>query len=111
MKQFLKQTSVAGIAILFGAAVMAKLPAMSDEAKGKAAEASAKTAWNNKMDGYQLCKSQDKVATFYKKTKQVTASACVDPGPFVYIPANSVSGIAPTTSRAPASTAAASEKR
>jgi len=31
---------------------MAKLPAPSDEAKAKAAEAAAKTAWTGKVDGF-----------------------------------------------------------
>ena len=43
----------------------AKLPPPSDEAKAKAAEAAAKTAHNDKVDAYQLCKSMDKVAADY----------------------------------------------
>jgi len=74
---------------------LAKLPAPSDEAKAKAAEAAAKTAWSNKVANYQLCKSMDKVATAYqaqakKEGKAVkapaTTDACADPGPFVYAP-------------------------
>ncbi len=33
----------------------AKLPAPSDEAKAKAAEAAAKTAHNGKVDAFKLC--------------------------------------------------------
>ena len=51
-----------------GTAVMAKLPALSDEAKAKAAEAAAKAAWSGKVDAYLSCKSQDKVAAHYYKT-------------------------------------------
>jgi hypothetical protein len=70
-------------------AALAKLPAPSDEAKAKAAEAAAKTAWNGKVDGFLLCKSQDKVAAHYYKTAKSTKPAaamppCADPGPFVY---------------------------
>ena len=82
--------------LILGAASMAlaKLPALSDEVKAKAAEAAAKTAWTGKVDGYQLCKSQDKVAASYyksakaagKETKApaVALPACADPGAFVY---------------------------
>ena len=74
---------------------MAKLPAPSDEAKAKAAEAAAKTAHGNKVAGYQLCQSMDKVAIAYflqskKDGKAVKPAdktdACADPGAFVYAP-------------------------
>ena len=70
-------------------AALAKLPAPSDEAKEKAAEAAAKTAWSGKVDGFLLCKSQDKAAAHYYKTATSTKPAaamppCADPGPFVY---------------------------
>lgn len=69
--------------------VMAKLPAPSDEAKAKAAEAAAKTAHAGKVDGYLLCKSQDKVVAQYRGSgkatgKPVATPACANPGPFVY---------------------------
>jgi hypothetical protein len=87
---------------------VAKLPAPSDEAKAKAAEAAAKTAWSNKVASYQLCKSMDQVATAYfaqaKKDGKTVApaaktDACADPGPFVYTP--------PAPASAPAATAVA----
>jgi hypothetical protein len=49
--------------------VMAKLPPLDDAAKAKAAEAAAKAAWQGKVDAYQLCKVQDKVAAAYGKNK------------------------------------------
>lgn len=57
-------------AALMGACALAtaKLPPLDDAAKAKAAEASARTAWQGKVDAYQLCKSQDKVAAHYRKT-------------------------------------------
>ncbi|MBW8721621.1 MAG: hypothetical protein JF626_06975 [Polaromonas sp.] len=76
-------------------ASLAKLPPLSDEAKAKAAEAAAKTAWTGKVDAYQLCKSQDKVAAAYYKSAKTTGKetkppaatpACADPGPFAYTP-------------------------
>ncbi|MBT9490453.1 MAG: hypothetical protein IV093_23345 [Rubrivivax sp.] len=86
----------------------AKLPAPSDEAKAKSAEAAAKTAHGGKVEAFKLCKSMDQVATSYyanakkagKDTKPATATApCADPGPFVYTP--------PAAASAPAVTAAA----
>jgi hypothetical protein len=96
-------------AVVFAAAnlsmpALAKLPAPSDEAKAKAAEATAKTAHGNKLASYQLCKSMDAVAAAYfanakaqtKTVKEATATdACVDPGPFVYVPPVPASGATP----------------
>ena len=86
---------IAGCALAVSA--LAKLPAPSDEAKAKAAEAAAKTAHVGKVDAYLLCKSQDKVAADYRKKAAGKASTptppCADPGKFVYAPA----GAAPAT--------------
>jgi len=86
-------------------AALAKLPAPSEEAKAKAAEAAAKTAHANKVADYQLCKSREKVAAHYYKTtgkgkpaaKEPTP-ACADPGP--YKPADQAA--APAASPKPA---------
>ena len=89
---------------------MPKLPPRSDDAKAKAADAAAKTAWSGKVDNYLLCKSQDKVAAhFYKTAKAggketkapVATAPCADPGPFVYAPA-AASPVAAPASAAPA---------
>ncbi|MDP3759354.1 MAG: hypothetical protein Q8R01_02410 [Ramlibacter sp.] len=53
----------------------AKLPPPDDAAKAKAAETSAKAAWQAKVDGYLLCKAQDKVAARYAKAGAKTAAA------------------------------------
>jgi hypothetical protein len=80
------------LASLFSVSAMAKLPAPSDEAKAKAAEAAAKTAHGNKVADFQLCKSREKVAAHYYKTAKasgkptnppVATPPCVDPGAFV----------------------------
>ena len=87
-----------GVAILIAAAAGAawpKLPAPSDDAKAKAAEAAAKTAWTDKVAAFQLCKSQDKVAAAYrasamkagKDAAPLPTPPCADPGPFSYSPA------------------------
>lgn len=74
------------------ATVVAKLPALSDDAKAKAAEAAAKSAWSDKVGAYHLCQSMDKVADSYRKGAKssgkeapapVATPACTDPGPFV----------------------------
>ena len=104
MKKFL----VATLLLSIGAVSMAKLPAPSDEAKAKAAEAAAKTAWTGKVDGYALCKAQDKAAAKTAKSgkagKPTATPPCADPGPFVYTPA--VAG-APATAPAVAGAPAA----
>ena len=70
-------------------------PPATPEAKAKAAEAAARTAWTGKVEAYQLCMSQDKVAAKYRAGaaaagKQlpppVPLPACADPGPFAFTP-------------------------
>ena len=55
----MKKISFWVLAGVLSTSAWAKLPAPSDEAKAKAAEASAKTAHAGKVDGFLLCKSQD----------------------------------------------------
>ena len=91
MKKCLITVCLAGLPLL----ALAKLPALSDEAKAKAAEAAAKAAWTAKVDAFQLCKVQDKVAASYFKTAKaagkepkppMAVAACAEPGPFAYTP-------------------------
>jgi len=93
-KTFISLATVV-LASLFSVSAMAKLPALSDEAKAKAAEAAAKTAHGNKVADFQLCKSREKVAAHYYKTAKATGKQttppvatppCADPGPFVAAP-------------------------
>ncbi len=114
------KTLLAGIAlVMMTGSVWAKLPAPSDEAKAKAAEAAAKTAHAGKVDAYLLCKAQDKVAARQNKGGKPKAKEkddkaapaalppCTDPGPFVYTPA----APAPAAgASAPPATPAAAEK-
>ncbi len=116
MKKNLLQILALTLPLIVASASHAKLPGLSDEAKAKAAESAAKTAWSGKVDGFLLCKSQDKIAAKFKNTKAaekeakpvakpvskdakpaVAAGACTDPGPFVYTPAAS-----PAVATAPA---------
>lgn len=88
----------------------AKLPAASDEAKAKAAEAAAKTGWSGKMDAYLTCSSQDKVAAKYYKSAQAAGrqvkpaaamAPCANPGAFDYTPAVAASVPTPAPSAVP----------
>ena len=109
----------------------AKLPALSDDAKAKAAEAAAKSAWADKVGAYQLCQSMDRVAAKYqadaKKAGQevkpaVATPPCSDPGQFALTPvaakpieaagAHSPPGtaVSPPNTKAPAATANPSPK-
>jgi len=106
-------------ALVLAAPVWAKLPAPSDEAKAKSAEAAAKTAHGNKVADFQLCKSREKVAAHYFKTAKSSGKttttptatpACADPG--AYVPATAVAAASPASpaanSAAPATPAAPS---
>lgn len=84
-------------AIVFGAisaAVSAKLPPPTDEAKAKAAETAAKATWTEKVSSYKLCQVQNRVAAAYladarkagKDVKPMPTPPCADPGPFAYTP-------------------------
>lgn len=106
---------VSAVMIAACGVALAKLPPMDDATKAKAAEAAAKAAWQGKVDAYQSCKVQDKIAARYKSTagskpaadakppstampvaSQPTAGGtpavaapptpCGDPGPFAYNP-------------------------
>jgi hypothetical protein len=65
------------VALAASAASMATIPppVLDEAAKAKAAETAAKTAWQGKIDAYQLCKVQDRVAAGYKKTHAGAAGA------------------------------------
>jgi hypothetical protein len=84
------------LAVLCGAAV-AKLPPPDDATKAKAAEAAAKAAWQGKVDGYLLCKAQDKVAAQYRKTSAKPSAAVTEAKPAAPVaaaaaPASAASG-------------------
>ncbi|PIT81600.1 hypothetical protein [Limnohabitans sp. 15K] len=110
MKKYLLVMSA--LAISFSA--MAKLPALSDEAKAKAAEAAAKTAHGNKVADFQLCKSREKVAAHYYKTNgkgkpaPTATPPCVDPG--AYKPAEVTAAAPSAAPAAPSATAPAAAK-
>jgi hypothetical protein len=73
-------------AIALAGSAFAKLPAPSDEAKAKAAEAAAKAGWSARADAYKVCQIEDRLAQqYHASTKDAPAAmptpACADPGP------------------------------
>jgi hypothetical protein len=115
----MKSIFISVAALVLTGAALAKLPALSDEAKAKAAEAAAKTAHTGKVEGYQLCKAQDRVAARTNKTAKpagkdakgaAPASSCVDPGAFVYTPPAAAPAPAVATAVAAAPAAANADK-
>ncbi len=102
-------------ALAIGFSAAAKLPAPSEEAKAKAAEAAAKAAHGNKVADFQLCKSREKVAAHYYKTNgkgkaaPTATPACVDPG--AYKPAETAAAPAAAPAAAGAKPAAAPAKK
>ena len=97
MQHTIVALTVGLVSALAGVSALAKLPApvLTDAAKSKAAEAAAKTAWSGKLDAYQLCRSQERVAAHFFATAKaqgqdvrpaVTTPPCTDPGPFAYTP-------------------------
>src|SRR4029450_8621868 len=70
----------------------ATLPPPSDEAKAKAAETAAKTAWDDKVGLYKLCLATDRPAAEYRSGLKAAGKdvpppsatpPCSDPGPYV----------------------------
>jgi hypothetical protein len=103
----MKRTALLTACAMTTSLAIAKLPALSDDAKAKAAEAAAKTAHGDKVAAFQLCKSMNRTAAFYfaeakkanKEPKPPTATPdCADPGAFVYPPP----AAAPAAATAPA---------
>jgi hypothetical protein len=99
MKKFL----LTGVLFAACGLALAKLPAPDDAAKAKAAETAAKAAWQAKVDGYLLCKAQDKVAAAYRKTPAQPAAKAM-PAPAVAA-ASAASAPAPAASGTPVAAA------
>ncbi len=85
--------AIAAIICLLSTGVFAKLPPATEEAKAKAAETNAKSAWSDKVGLYQLCVSMDRTAAGYRKSTKasgkpvpvpVATPPCTNPG--VYVP-------------------------
>jgi len=84
-----KRAAVTILAGMLSTTALATLPPLNDEQKAKAAEAKAKAEWQAKVDAYQLCVSQERVARFYDASlrakdkpvpQPVATPPCQDPG-------------------------------
>lgn len=95
----------------------AKIPAptLTPEAKLKAAETAARTAWSTRADNYKLCVSQDQVAAKYRASAAaagkpvpapVATPPCADPGSFAFAPPAEIKPIEASGAHSPATTAA-----
>ncbi len=80
------------LAFVLASGAFAKLPPASDEAKAKAEEAAAKSAWSGKVAAFQTCQAQERLAARYLAEmkhggKEVGSSVptppCTDPGSYV----------------------------
>jgi hypothetical protein len=114
----MKHVILIAVGTLWAASSFAKLPApvLTDEAKAKAAETTAKTAHAGKVDSYKLCLSMEKSAAHFYKTAQTAGKAtkpatatpaCADPGAFVYPPPAAATTTATAATAAPAAAASA----
>ena len=112
MNKMMKTLCAGAVLAVLSSVAFAKLPAPSDEAKAKAAEAAAKAAWAGKVDGFKLCKAQDAAVAHYLKTSgkgAAPASTCADPGPFVYAPAGAAPAAPAAAAPAPAAAPAVAD--
>ncbi|HWI77680.1 MAG TPA: hypothetical protein VNS31_00680 [Ramlibacter sp.] len=94
---------VSAVIIAASGLALAKLPPMDDAAKAKAAETAAKAAWQGKVDAYQLCKVQDKIAARYKASSGSKPAAEPKPTavPVAQSPAGAASGGTPAVAKPP----------
>ncbi|CAM3707919.1 hypothetical protein [Polaromonas hydrogenivorans] len=111
----MKKLLITGLLLGACALATAKLPPPSPEVKAKSDEAAAKAAWAGKVDAYQLCQSQDRIAASYFKSAQAAAKEvkpatatppCTDPGVFAYTPAEAAKPLEASGAHSPADTAA-----
>lgn len=84
------KTRLIALAMLAAAgAAQAKLPAPTEEQKAAAAAAKDKQAWTDKVAAFKLCLAQDRVASYYFKSKggggkpSAALPPCSDPGPYI----------------------------
>jgi hypothetical protein len=112
----MKNILIASLLLGGSTLALAKLPALSPDAKAKSDEAAAKIAWAAKIDTYQLCQWQDKVAASYYKTAQTAGKQtkppaatppCSDPGAFAYVAPQSPKPLEVSGAHSPADTAVA----
>ncbi|MBO9649028.1 MAG: hypothetical protein J7605_10985 [Variovorax sp.] len=90
-------------------------PAATPDAKLKAAETAQKTAWSAKVDTFQLCQAQERVAAHVRDglvaagkpvPTPTPTPPCTDPGPFAFAPPEEPKPIEASGAHSPAATAA-----
>ena len=84
-----------GLAVAPGAFAKLPPPATTPEAQAKAAETAAKAAWTTKVEAFQLCRAQERVAAHVRDglvaagkpvPTPTPTPPCADPGPFAFAP-------------------------
>jgi hypothetical protein len=75
----MKKLSIAAAVLMAAGLATAKLPEPDEATKAKAAETSAKAAWQAKVDAFQLCKAQDKIAARYGSKGDAKPAAAAKP--------------------------------
>ena len=112
----MKNILIVSLLLASSTLALAKLPVLSSEAKAKSDEAAAKIALSTKVDAYQLCQSQDKVAAGFYKTAQAAGKEakppeatppCSDPGAFAHMGPQSPKPLEVSGAHSPADTALA----
>lgn len=92
MKTIKHLTVALGMSAALVGTALAALPPAPQATQDQAKEAVARSAWQDKVAAYQLCKVQDQVAERYRKDAKgegkpvptpVSTTACQEPGPFV----------------------------
>ena len=71
---------LSALALVLSGTALAKLPTPSDEAKAKAAEAVAKSAWSAKVAAFETCKAQDQAVLHYHAAMQKAGKAAAPAG-------------------------------
>jgi hypothetical protein len=98
------------VAALSAGLALAKLPPPTDEARAKAAEAAAKSAWTDKVGAYKTCLAIERTAQRYRQSRSAGAQSvpvaantpsCSDPGPFRPIEASGAHSPPETASQPP----------
>ena len=112
----MKKTAIlCGLALAGTAFAKLPPPPATPEAKAKADEAAARTAWSSKVEAYQLCQAQDRVAARYREGAAAAGKPlppgpatppCTDPGPFAFGSSGPAKPIEAAGAHSPTETAA-----
>lgn len=104
----MKNLCITAVLAFACSAAGAKLPppVLDDAAKAKAEEAAARAAWQAKLDVFQLCRVQDRVAAFYRKSAGSAAAGGKDARPVPWSPTAATPAAAAPAAMAAASAAA-----